>query len=396
MDLVPPMPPLGLGFLASFLLLRGHRVKILDNFIYGSNYPHEKFFFHRNLLKALKSFQPDFVGVYVDSVSFQNALRLIALIKQNSFCRIICGGPHSSVMPESLPEEVDFVVRGEGEEAILSIVEGKINQRLVSASRIEDLDILPMPAWQLYSLKRYALREEMYFKQGPVFNLNTSRGCPFACAFCSVPGVWGGLYRAFSAGRIIEEIEFLIKNYNAKGIYFREDNFTADKERVHRFCDGLLSRGIKIPWACETRVDTVDRNLMAKMKRAGCVGFYVGAESGSQRVLDALNKNITVGQIEDFFASCHSLGIITKASFIVGSPFEQEDDRQKTELLIKRIKPDYVSRVVFLGIPRSRLYNYILENRLYYYKDENGFLYPYGYREFTYRYYGRRAKRFIP
>jgi len=395
LDLVPPMFPLGIGFLAAFLERRNYYVKIIDNFLYGSNYFFERYFFKRNFLKQLKEFNPDFVGIYVDSVSFQKALELIRLIKDKSSAKIICGGPHASELPEYFPSEVDFIVQGEGEEVLLDILEGRIRQRLISCKRIEDIEHLPMPAWHLYEIKRYPLKET-YLPHPPVFNLNTSRGCPFSCKFCSVPAVWGNRYRAFSAEKIVNEIEFLIKKYKIKGIYFREDNFTVDKERVHNFCDLLLRKSIKIEWACETRVDTIDETLMQKMKQAGCRGFYVGVESGSQKVLDNIKKGITLEQIERFFKLCHKFDIKTKASFIFGTPSETEKDREETEALIERIKPDYVSRGVYVGIPKSEFYNYLLENKLYYHMDKNGFLYPYGYRELALRYYGKQAKKYIP
>jgi magnesium-protoporphyrin IX monomethyl ester (oxidative) cyclase len=396
LDLVPPLMPLGIGFIAAFLERNGYEVKIIDNFVYGSNYAFERFLFRRNFLKSLRLFQPDFVGIYVDSVSFQKALELIKLIKDNSKTKIACGGPHASEMPESFPKEVDFIVQGEGEFAFLDILQNRISGQLVKCLRLDEIENLPMPAWHLYDLRRYSLREEMYLPHPPVFNMNTSRGCPFGCKFCSVPAVWGRQYRMFSASKIVNEIEFLVKEYKIKGIYFREDNFTVNKERVDEFCDLLLKRSLKIEWACETRVDTIDAELMGKMKQSGCQGFYVGVESGSQRILDNINKGITVEQIIKFFDSCHKTGIRTKSSFIFGTPQEEEKDRVQTEALINKIKADYVSRGVYVGIPKSEFYNYFLENKLYYYMDRNGFIYPHGYRELAIRYYGKNVKKYIP
>lgn len=396
LDLVPPLFPLGIGFIAARLLSKGHKVKIIDNFLYGSNHLLERALFRRRLLKCLKGFNPDFVGIYVDSISFQKALELISFVKKHSRAAIICGGPHASEMPESFPGEVDFIVQGEGEGVICDIIEGRLSERLISCPRLENLEALPMPAWQLYDIKRYRLREDMYLRQSPVFNFNTSRGCPFGCKFCSVPAVWGSQYRAFSAARVIHEIEYLIKQYRIKGVYFREDNFTADGKRVAEFCGLLLKKSISIDWACETRVDTISEDLMREMKYAGCKGFYIGVESGSQRMLDAMGKGVSVEQIESFFRLCHKFGIISKASFIFGLPAEEEKDRQETEQLIARIKPDYTSRGVYVGIPKSKFYNYILENKSYYHRDKNGILYPYGYRELALRYYGKRSGKYIP
>ncbi len=111
--------------------------------------------------------------------------------------------------------------------------------------------------------------------------------------------IWGKGYTYFSADRIISEIEYLIKNFSAKGIYFREDHFTLNLERTEEFCEKLIEKGINIHWACETRVDRMSEELIKLMSAAGRRAVYLGVESGSQRILDMLNKKITVEQIEN-------------------------------------------------------------------------------------------------
>ncbi len=390
-----PLLPLGLGFLGAVLEQNGHQVVIVDNYLWGSDWisRHRQ---DKRFKKILKNFSPDFVGISTHTVAFQQALELISLVKQCSQAKIICGGPHASEIPESFPGTVDFIVQGEGEFAILDIVEGRATNRIIKTQRIDDLDKLPMPAWHLFEHKKYDLREAMYLSNPPVINLNTSRGCPFGCKFCSVPAVWGSEYRMFSAERIVSEIEYLISKYKIKGVYFREDNFTVNKKRTIALCSLLIKKNIKIEWACETRVDTVDEGLMQMMKDSGCKGFYLGIESGSQRVLDNMNKRIRVEQIIDFFAKCKKLKLKTYASLCFGTPGEKEEDRELTEKLLKEIKPDHFSRAVYVGIPKSEFYDYLLETKQYYHIDKNGVLYPNGYRELAFRYYGKHAKRYIP
>jgi len=183
--LATPMMPLGLGFIAAVLEKKGHEVLMLDNYLRGSGWI-SKYSQTKRFKKALKDYNPDFVGISTHSAGFQKTLELVSLIKESSRARIICGGPHASEVPENFPNTVDFVVQGEGEFVTLDIIEGRVTERIAKAERINDLDKLPMVAWHLFELKKYKLREPMYLPHPPIFNLNTSRGCPFSCRFCSV------------------------------------------------------------------------------------------------------------------------------------------------------------------------------------------------------------------
>jgi radical SAM superfamily enzyme YgiQ (UPF0313 family) len=379
-------PPLGLGFIAAVLETHGHEVLIVDNYLYP-----------QDTTQIIEEFKPHYIGLYTHSAGFRAALNLIDEIKREyRKIPLICGGPHATLMPETIPENVEHIVIGEGEFALLDIVEGKERNRIIKKKRIEDLDTLPWPSYHHFIDKPYDWKIEMFGMEGPVFVMNTSRGCPFQCKFCSVRTIWGKEYRFFSASKIVDEIERLILKYGAKGIYFREDNFTANRRRLLNFCNLLKERRIKVVWACETRVDTIDNyKILQQMVEVGCRGFYIGVESGSQRVLDNMNKGTTVGQIKSVFKMCHELGIKTYASMCYGTPGETEEDREITEELLDKIRPDRISRAVFVGIPKSEFYQYLLENELYYHIDKNGFLYPKGYYELATRYY-RGEDRYIP
>ena len=198
------------------------------------------------------------------------------------------GGPHATILPDTIPEYVDYVVRGEGEKAILDIVEGQAHGRIITRTFIDNLDSLPRPAYHHFFQKSYDLKVSA-FPDVPVFAMNTSRGCPFHCKFCSVKSIWGNTYRAFSAERVVDDIERLIKDYGIAGIYFREENFTHSSERTQEFCKLLLQKGIRIKWLCESRVHPFDRGLLPLMKKAGCEWMYFGCESGSDRILKQLN-----------------------------------------------------------------------------------------------------------
>ena len=376
-------PPLGVGFLISVLRNAGHQVFFIDNYVRPEGFL-EKGFLWKNKI--------DFVGIQANTVCFRDVLRMLHKIeyfrhkgKWNG--KIVVGGPQTTVAPATIPEFVDYVVQGEGEQAILDIVEGRVTTRNVHYPVIENLDDLPMPAWDYFVHLPYDWSVD-WFEKKPVFTMNTSRGCPFGCTFCSVGSIWGRQYTYFSASRLVSEIEYLVKHYRVKGIYFREDNFTLNRKRLLEFCNLLLKKNLNIAWACETRVNTIDKETINLMYRSGARAFYFGVESGSQKILDFLNKGINVDQIKNAFALCRETGIRTAASVIVGVPSETEEDVIKTEMLLKEIKPTVTWYNVFVGIPNSELYRYVLDNNLDEFVDDRGLVYLKGHNDRVKRFYG--------
>ena len=384
-------PPIGLGFLISVLRNAGHEVFFIDNYLQPDNFL-ETDYLQRNKI--------DYVGIYANTICYRDTLRMFYkldyLRRTGKWCgKIMVGGPHTTVALHTIPDFVDYIVQGEGERAILDIVEDKVKDRVVRNPTIKNLDELPMPAWDYFIRLPYKWGVE-WFKETPVFTLNTSRGCPFKCTFCSVGSIWGKQYTYFSAERIVSDIEYLIKNYGAKGIYFREDNFTLNKKRLTTFCNLLIEKKINIPWACETRVNTIDREIVELMHSAGARAFYFGVESGSQKVLDFFKKDITIEQTMNAFNLCHEFGIKTAASVIVGVPTETEDDIVQTVRLVEEIKPTVTWYNVFVGIPDSELYQYVKKNKLYEVIDDRGLLYLKGHNERVRRFYGNQWNAYVP
>ncbi len=375
-------PPLGLGFLTAFAEQFGHTVRIVDNLIQ-----------EYDIKKEIHNFNPDFIGVYVNTTSFLMALKLIEEIKKCTEAPIICGGPHVTLLPETLEKYADYLVVGEGELALKQILDGQAKNKIIRKEFIKNLDVLPWPNYQHFIDKPYNWRLDLYKEDvEPIFSMNTSRGCPSRCQFCAVESIWGKAYRVFSGEKIVEEIENLVKKYGAKGIYFREDNFTAHRMRLIEFCKLLEERKINIVWTCETRAD-LERELVHRLAKIGCRGFYIGVESGSQRMLDLMNKNIKLEQIRYFFSWCKEAGIKTYATICYGTPPETEEDRKITEEFLLEIKPDAIDRFVYTGVPGSPYYDYLKKNKLYYHMDESGFIYTDTFRELVAKLYPESDSR---
>ena len=280
--------PLGVGYLISVVKNAGHQAFFIDHYLKEQ---------HIDYADYLKENCIDFVGIYANTICFQGTLKILnelqGLREKNIWNgKLIVGGPHTTVAMDTIPDYVDYIVLGEGEVAILDILNGT-DEKVIKRARIMDLDTLPFPAWDVFVKLSYDYTCEWTDKT-PVFTMNTSRGCPYGCSFCSVESIWGKRYTFYSAQRIIDEIQYFIKEFGAEAIYFREDNFTLNNKRVIEFCTLLTESNISIEWVCETRVDTLDEKLIKLMASSGCRGFYIGVESGSQKMLDRMNKNISI------------------------------------------------------------------------------------------------------
>lgn len=383
-------PPLGIGYLISVLRKAGHNVFFIDNYLRPSDFLESGYLLDNEI---------DLVGIYADTICYRDTRRMLHKLQQMReqkiwWGKIAVGGPHTSADIESIPDFVDHIVVSEGERAILDIVEGTTD-RTIRKEPIHDLDELPMPAYDYFVDLPYDFSVQWLSEQ-PVFTMNTSRGCPFQCAFCSVGSVWGHRYRYFSAGRVIEEVRYLADRYEAQGIYFREDNFTVNRQRVIDFCQGLHKANLDVRWMCETRIDTLDHDLLKLMHQAGCRALYIGVESGVQRLLDFMNKGITIEQTEAVFRWCNELGINTYASFIAGVPTETSQEREQSIEFSQKIKATTCGFNVFVGIPRSPLYDHVLEHSLDEYIDDRGLVYLQGHDQLVDRFYGGYPRAKIP
>lgn len=381
----PLMPPLGLAYLAGILRKHGYQVKIIDNTI-------EKYSLLQ-LSEIVERTSPFLIGISCLSVNYSPALRTAEFLRQHYHIPIIVGGPHATILPETLQHPyIDFICKGEGEFTLLELCDAIKNKKnpatipglmlntsgkwSVTEERvlIHDLDSLPHPAIDLLPVSKYQNKADELGVY-PVLSMSTSRGCPFDCTFCSVSSIWHRKYRTFSADWVLDELAILIQTYHAKGIYFYEDNFTLSPTRVAAICRGMLQRGYTVKWVCEGRIGSLSLPLLKTMKRAGCETIKFGIESGSPRILDMIQKGITLEEIRHTRKLCKKADIKFACFIMLGIPSETDEDRRKTLELIQDIKPDYLVLNVYIPTPKSALYDEILQEQCYAYRDENYFLY---------------------
>jgi radical SAM superfamily enzyme YgiQ (UPF0313 family) len=384
-------PPLGLGTLMSIARGMGHSVHFIDRYLSGDA---------KDLESYVRDYNVEWVAIYSNTICSRDTIsvleRLSSIRNRGDWNgRMMVGGPHTSVDPGAL-DKADHIVTGEGEKAMTGILEGRVTEKLVPGTRLssEELNDLPFQPWDVFTRMPYDYTCP-WMESAPVFTMNTSRGCPFNCSFCSVGSVWGREYTRFNSKRIIDEIEHLVERYGARGIYFREDNFTIDHRRVNSFCRGMRERKVGVEWACETRVDNLNENMMKRMSSAGCRALYLGVESGSQKILDALNKRINLDQVRNVVRWGKENGIKSYCSLITGVPGETIEDYRKTMRLMRELRPHDYAFNVFVGIPYSDLYRKIVDEGLVEHIDDVGLAYLPGFDVKVRFFYGKSSKNLV-
>ena len=360
-------PPLGLLSIAGSLNAHNNKVFIKDYNIEKLDY--------QELFDFIRKEEINVLGISIvtpkvyTSMSLANAIRI-----EFPELTIIAGGPHATLMPEQLLTEcpaINFVIQGEGEYRALELInslenkkpideiEGlafiKENKIIVNPAQklIEDLNLLPAPARNLVDLLKYSsfMKTSLY----PGTTMMTSRGCPYHCIYCSKP-ITGTKLRAISPENVVNEIEFLIKEYKIKEIIFYDDSFTLNKDRAMKICDLIIQKNLKIKWQCETRVNLVNIELLKKMKQAGCYLIAYGIESGSERVLKILKKGTTTDQIRSAINITKQAGIKIIGYFMLGITGETEDEIKQTVNFSKELDIDFAQYSVATAYPCTELY----------------------------------------
>lgn len=339
--------------------------------------------------------KPRVVGIFAMNSFRDDALETIKHVKAHTEALVFAGGPDPSIYDgEYLQGGVDVVVRGEGEVAILQLLEAfSVRPRSEDApalpsdatllditgvsifrgalQRAKDrpasktMDDLPMPAYDLIDLHHYVSEWRRVHGYGSI-QFMTSRGCPFSCTWCARP-IFGRRYRQYSADRAAQEIEHLSKTYGVEHLWLFDDTFVVRRQWVEAFCDALTSRGLSVRWECLARVDLVDESLLRRMRDAGCERINFGFESGSQRVLDGMKKGTTAKDARRVAKAMHRLGITMGGYVLMGYPGEEWSDIEKTIELIRDIQPVDYSTSVAMPMPGTEFFSLVKDMML---KDE--------------------------
>jgi radical SAM superfamily enzyme YgiQ (UPF0313 family) len=358
-------PPLGLAYLASSLEREGAEVRILDSQALKLSFS--------DIKQEIKSWKPDIVGATGATSSCFQALGVLDIAKSYG-AKTMAGGPHFTFTDVETLEQfpyVDFVVRGEGERTVVELIKAleddsefsdiqgltyrneKDIKRNKDRPLIENIDNIPFPAYHLLPMDKYIFGNHHYA------TMLTSRGCPYGCTFCSSSKLFGKRWRGRSPGNVAEELELLTGKYHVRNIEFLDDTFTLDQKRADKICDEIIDRRLSVTWTCSSRVNTINQNLLEKMKKAGCSTVYYGVETGSQEILNRINKGIKLNQIMNAFKITKEAGIRIIGSFIIGSPGENVNTIKQTISFAKFLKPDFAQFTVCTPYPGTELFETI-------------------------------------
>ena len=335
---------------------------------------------NEKLAEAISKKSPKYVGISTCTLDIYATSDLAERIKRiQPNITIIVGGPHITAVPEETMRRfsaIDIGVIGEGEATIIDLIdsiekknnkplsdvegiiyrEGKNILRTKPRPFIEDLDSLPLPAWDLLpDLNKHYFPPAWSANTGHTSTITTSRGCPFQCTYCDRQ-VFGNRARYHSAEYVMNMFKTLYFKYNINYFRIGDDNFMINKDRLFKICDIILKENLKIRWSCLARADFIESKMLQAMKKAGCWSIAFGVETGSQRIHDIEKKHIKLEQIEKGVALTRKAGIKTIGFNIIGHPTETVNDIKKTIDFNKKIKIDEFKTQFMVPFPGTEIY----------------------------------------
>lgn len=362
-------PPLGLAYVAGYAQAKGYTVKILDCDAQKITVD--------GFRALLNQFKPKTVGFSSTTPVITTIMEMADIVKAwDNHVTIIAGGAHASALPEETlrMSRIDIVVRGEGEKATVDILEafaGKIslegisgisfregNNIISTADRelIADIDELPFPARDLLPMHKYKASYYLGSYGEKFASIIATRGCPYQCIFCGQDIIFKHTVRIRSAKSIVEEIEETHKKFGINLFCFEDSTFTAVPELVEEICEEISSRHLDIRWGAMGRANLADENLYRIMKNAGCILLCYGLESGNQRILESIKKNITLQQARTAVKLAKKMGIPVNTSFVLGLPGETKDTIVETIDFAVELDADYASFSLATPYPGTEFY----------------------------------------
>jgi anaerobic magnesium-protoporphyrin IX monomethyl ester cyclase len=343
--------PLGLGYIASYLIKYGeHEVQLYE--------PEAQGLIMDDIQKIVIEFKPDIIGITCSTANFTRAIAMAQLCRDSSGARIIFGGVHVSAIPEFIMSEygdlIDSVVVGEGEETMLELVDAYMNNSDIGTIKgivykkqdkivrneyrpfIENLDKIPFPARHLIPQDLFVpnMHNARYRKCQTIL---TSRGCPFNCSFCAARIVSGKQYRMHSADYVLEEMQMLKTDYNARQLLITDDTFTINHPRLEAVCEGMIDKKLNLKWFCFAQVTTVNKELLNLMKKAGCYSIGFGLESSNKEILQNMGKPISPAKSKQTVKMANEVGLKTQAFYILGSTGETKAQMLDTIQFSKKV-----------------------------------------------------------
>jgi anaerobic magnesium-protoporphyrin IX monomethyl ester cyclase len=365
MQVLKPYAPLGILYLCSHLRTKGFDVDVFDTT-----------FSTRDLLfQHLRSEEPSTLGIYANLMTRRNVVDILRVAKEAGW-RTIVGGPEpGAYAQEYLEAGADFVVFGEGEltvqELLAALRDGRADsvakiaglafldengtmRQTGSRAQIPDLDVQPWPAREAIDIHRYVQTWRDAHGQGSVSFL-TARGCPYKCRWCSHQ-VFGMTHRRRNPLMVVDEVEWLLQRYSPDMVWVADDVFTIHHGWIRAYAAEMKRRGLRIPFECISRADRLNEEMVDLLAELGCFRIWIGSESGSQRILDAMERGVRVEQVQKAIELCRSRAIQSGMFLMWGYGGEEMPDIEATIEHVKRSRPDIFFTTVAYPIKGTPYY----------------------------------------
>jgi len=359
--------PLGLLSIATYLTAHGHTVQIYDRIIEGGS-----------AKKRFDCFHPDIVGISAIGIkSFRDAIWVSKKAKKKNI-PVVWGGQMTSLIPEIVLKTgvVDYVVMGEGEITMLSLMDAITNKTLLrdvdglafiengnitlnKPRSFADLAELPVIDWSFVDPEKYFVKN---VSSNRMLNIYSSKGCPGHCTYCYNPEYSKCVWRARPAEYFLSEISYLIKTYGVDGVFFADDVLSPNKTYLSYLCRKITESGLGFVWGCDMRIDTCGEEELRLMYDAGCRWIFFGIESGSENRQKKIKKCVSLDQALKTINFCKKIGIATTTSFIIGFPNETEEELKITISYILKINSDVKVAFFYYPTPRSEMYEELIDS----------------------------------
>lgn len=364
-----PYVPLGILYISAYIEQQGIAHEVFDS----------TFSSKTEQINYIKQYQPDYIGIYVNLMTKVNVLEIITKLKNHPELKhipIILGGPEvRNHVTAFLNHGANIIVLGEGEVSFYEVINalekkeklfnvagisyiqnGEITQT-APRDKIKDIDVLGFPNRKKVNMQLYLDAWKKHHGKNAI-SISTMRGCPYTCKWCS-RAVYGLSYRRRSPAKVVEEMIAIKTAYNPDSLWFVDDVFTVSHKWMQEFAELVTACNVNLPFECITRADRLNEEVLALLQKSGCFRVWIGAESGSQKIIDAMDRRVDVEQVRDMIRLAKKYQIETGTFIMLGYPGEDEKDIEETIHHLKSSNPDYFTITVAYPIKGTELYTQV-------------------------------------
>jgi radical SAM superfamily enzyme YgiQ (UPF0313 family) len=366
--IMKPYPPLGLLYVSGYL-----KSKNISNDVFDTTFSNQT-----TQLEFILEKKPKVICIYTNLMTKIEVIKLMKILKTETynFPKIVLGGPDVTYNVENyLKSGADFLVIGEGEETTFELYQAIINNSDIhqingiaflennqviqteARTKFKELNELPLPNREAISMQKYLETWKNNHGKSSM-TISTQRGCPYTCKWCST-AVYGQSYRRRPAHLVVEEMKMLKEKYNPDAIWFVDDVFTVSHKWLTEFHSEIIKQNAIIPFECITRAERLNDEILQLLKEIGCFRIWIGAESGSQKIIDLMDRRVDINHVKKMIQDTNAIGIETGTFVMVGYPEETIEDIDKTIQYLKEAKPTQYTITIAYPIKGTSLYNEI-------------------------------------